>query len=71
MIYKAIWADGRELVLRASDEEQARKEAAVFRTKDPLFDFDVSQTPISVVHVQAKGPAEVITAGWSAWVDAA
>jgi hypothetical protein len=71
MIYKAVWEDGREAMIRADNEERARQLASEFRAKDPLFDFDVSQNPTSVVHVPSKGPAETVLAGWSAWVDAA
>lgn len=66
MIYKATWDDGREAIVRASDEEAARLLVTSWRETDPMFDRNLgaSTTPISIAHVPSRGPVAVLVFGW-------
>lgn len=65
-MYRAVWGDGREVVFRASDEEQARLNATVWRRDtDTMFDHDVPPSPTHVEQVHSKGPLGLILAGWA------
>lgn len=65
MMYRALWADGREVLFRAPDEEQARLRATVWRRdEDPMFDNDIPANPTHVEQVHSRGPAGLILSGW-------
>lgn len=65
MIYRALWTDGRKMLLRTSDEEQARQRATDWRkNEDPMFDGDVSEKPVSITMVPSRGPVSVLLVGW-------
>lgn len=65
MIYRATWADGRQLLLRAPDEEQARLRSINWRKdEDPMFDGDVSEKPGRIIQIQSRGPVGILLAGW-------
>jgi hypothetical protein len=66
MIYRATWLDGRQAVLRAPDEEQARLRAVAWRKEDDsLYDGDVPDLPHSITQIQSRGPVGVLLTGWA------
>lgn len=66
MIYIATWPDGRQVVLRADNEEQARLRAKDWREEDdPMYDGDVKPSPSFIRHLTTRGTLGVLLAGWS------
>lgn len=65
MIYQVLWQDGRQLLIRANDEENARQQALEWRLYDPLREKDVPVKPVFVTHVVSRGRSEIIQAGWA------
>lgn len=70
MIYLITWEDGRQAMVRASDEQNAGNQAREWREKyDPLFDRDVSTTPQHIEQIISRAPSGVLMAGWSPGVE--
>lgn len=64
MIYRASWEDGRQVILRAADEEQARQRAFAFRQNDSLQDPHVPNAPSAIEMIPSRGATGVLLAGW-------
>jgi hypothetical protein len=70
VIYIATWADGRQLVVRAPDEDQARMRSKRWREEDdPMYDGDVSAAPSHLRAVNSRGPVGALLAGWNPAAD--
>ena len=64
MIYAVGWPDGRRAIVRAQDEERARRRARGWREFDIERAPDATPNPNHIEAIQAKGPLAVIAYGW-------
>lgn len=65
MIYLATWEDGRQAVVRASDEERARWLAKDWRAAgDEMYDGDTAVLPVRLEHLASRDHASILLTGW-------
>jgi hypothetical protein len=64
MIFLTTWSDGRQIALRASDEEQARIRSQEWRTTDSDLELGTAIKPARIEVIQTRGPVGILLAGW-------
>lgn len=65
MIYRATWQDGRQLIFRADDENDARESAGGWRVFEPFNDQDINPEVFRLEYLEPEGKAENLLSGWT------